>query len=229
MTKIVFGIFAHPDDEAFGPASTLLDEAKQGAEVHLVSLTAGENGSNPDDLPDLPDVRLAEWHEAGKLIGAKEMHHLGHIDGELDNMTLIQVADHIEKLITKTIDSHSSDCEVEIISMDTNGISGHIDHIVASYAAHLVFYRLKEKGAPVTQLRLYCIPRQQTGAKPNTKFVFMEPGRLTKEINQTLDHREYLPEVIAIMRCYHTQREDCDHHIEHLGDKVAIDNFIVKQ
>ena len=37
MKKIIFGIFAHPDDEAFGPSGTLLLETRSGTELHLIT------------------------------------------------------------------------------------------------------------------------------------------------------------------------------------------------
>ena len=58
MQKILFGIFAHPDDEAFGPVAALLDEVEKGTELHLITLTGGENGTNPDNLDNLGEVRL---------------------------------------------------------------------------------------------------------------------------------------------------------------------------
>jgi hypothetical protein len=57
----------------------------------------------------------------------------------------------------------------------------------------------------------------------------MEPGRLPEEINETVDNRNHLDEVLAIMRCHCTQRNDCEAHIDHLGERVAIDHFIVKE
>ena len=44
MKRVIFGIFAHPDDEAFGPSGTLLMETKAGTELHLITLTLGEAG-----------------------------------------------------------------------------------------------------------------------------------------------------------------------------------------
>ncbi|MFZ2494806.1 MAG: PIG-L family deacetylase [Candidatus Saccharimonadales bacterium] len=61
MKKVIFGIFAHPDDEAFGPAGTLIQEVQNGSEVHLITLTAGQAGSNPDNHEDPGAIRLKEW------------------------------------------------------------------------------------------------------------------------------------------------------------------------
>ncbi len=226
--KIIFGIFAHPDDEAFGPSGTLLREVKDGAELHLITLTAGENGANPDGHQDLSAVRLKEWHTAGQLIGATQMHHLSLTDGMLSNITMLAAVQQIEQIIRDTV-STSHDVEIELMSMDTNGITGHIDHIVASRTAHHVFYKLKDEGLSLTRLRLACIPRERTGNTPHYDFVFMEPGRLPEEIDEIIDNREYLDEVYAIMRTHHSQRDDGESHIRHRGDTVAIDYFIVKE
>lgn len=228
MQKVIFGIFAHPDDEAFGPSGTMLREVKSGAELHLIMLTAGQNGLNPDNVENLTEVRLEEWHHSGQLLGASSMHHLGYVDGELDNRSLISAADKIETIVQTVFKKHSDTVEIEFISMDTNGITGHVDHIVASYAAHLAFYKLKQASLPIRRLRLACIPREQTGDQPNTEFVFMEPGRLPGEIDEIIDNSEYIDEITEIMRCHHTQREDCEKHFKHLGNKVAINHFIIK-
>ena len=40
--------------------------------------------------------------------------------------------------------------EVEVITLDPNGLTGHIDHIVAARSASFVYFRLKADGVPVT-------------------------------------------------------------------------------
>ncbi|HEU4830759.1 MAG TPA: PIG-L family deacetylase, partial [Candidatus Saccharimonadales bacterium] len=104
MKKIIFGIFAHPDDEAFGPAGTLLLETRAGTELHLVTLTAGDAGTNPDNHTDLGKVRLEEWRKAGQLIGASSMHSLKYKDGQLNNLSMIEVGHEIIDLVDKAID-----------------------------------------------------------------------------------------------------------------------------
>ncbi|OYW85848.1 hypothetical protein B7Z17_01560, partial [Candidatus Saccharibacteria bacterium 32-49-10] len=199
-----------------------------GAELHLITLTAGQAGENPDSHDDLASVRLKEWREAGKKIGATGMHHLGFVDGELGNDAMIRATQQITQIVRDTVAAHKSATEVELMTMDTNGISGHIDHIVASRAAHYVFYLLKQEGLPMRHLKLVCIPRVQTGDEPNLDFVFMEPGRRADEIDQVVDNQDLVGEVYDIMRTHHTQRGDCEQHIRQLGDEVAIDHFIVR-
>lgn len=224
MKKVIFGIFAHPDDEAFGPSGTLLLETRDGTELHLITLTAGENGMNPDNHTYLRAVRLGEWRAAGNLMGATSMRHLGYTDGELGNNAFLEIVERLETIIRERGDKN---VEVEIMSMDLNGISGHIDHIVAARAASFVFYRLKAEGWPVSRLRLACIPRP-LAPKVDTKFVYMEPGRQRAEITETIDARCVVDKVYAIMRCHRTQRDDGEMHIKQSGEMVAVNYFIVK-
>jgi len=225
MKKILFGIFAHPDDEAFGPSGTLLLETRSGTELHLITLTAGENGMNPDNHSDLGAVRLEEWKQAGKLIGAAKMHHFGYEDGTLGNQDHVEITHKIESLIKEVVAS-SPDAAVEVMTMDLNGITGHIDHIVAARSAALAYYRLKEQGQPLTRLRLACIAENSL-LTVNTDFVLMEPGRTQDEITETIDARSVIEDVYAIIRTHHTQRSDGETHIERLGELVALNHFIV--
>lgn len=227
MQKIIFGIFAHPDDEAFGPAGTLLIETQSGSELHLISLTAGESGVNRDNHENLAEVRLQEWHQAGELLGATKLYHLGYVDGSLSNRDHIEITGQIQQIVHSVIDGRD-DVTVEFISMDLNGITGHIDHIVAGRSACLAFHRLCDEGLPMKRLRLACIPRQHFN-HPNTQFVYMEAGRSDSEINEIIDARHLVNNVRDIMHCHHTQRDDADSQINQLGDDIAIDHFIVQE
>lgn len=227
MKKIIFGIFAHPDDEAFGPAGTLLMETRAGTELHLITLTVGEAGTNPDNDKDLGAVRLAEWRAAGQLLGATSMHFLGFHDGQLNNQAMITAGHKIVDLITTILQSSDSDTVVEFMTIDLNGISGHIDHIVAARAACWAFYRLKKDDARLTRIRLACLPNTYL-ATSNTNWLYMEPGRTSKEIGETIDARALKNDIITVMRTHHSQRDDGESHIAHLGDNLGLNYFIVK-
>lgn len=227
VKKIIFGIFAHPDDEAFGPSGTLLLETRAGTELHLITLTAGENGMNPDSHQDLASVRLKEWRTAGRLMGASTMHHFGYIDGTLGNADHIAITARLETLVRGVASQQTEPVEIEFMSTDLNGITGHIDHIVAGRSACLAFYRLKAAGLPLSRIRLACLARAQL-ATPNTDFTFMEAGHPAAEIDETVDARAVASEVRAIMRAHHTQRQDGEVHIARRGDDVAVNHFIVR-
>ena len=99
MKKIIFAIFAHPDDEAFGPSGALLKEVKDGNDLHLITFTNGDAGMNPDNARDLGAVRTQEWDKAGQLFGAKTMHLLGYEDGRLSETPLNELRERCMRAI----------------------------------------------------------------------------------------------------------------------------------
>lgn len=228
MKKVIFGIFAHPDDEAFGPSGTLLTERKNGATIHLVSLTYGEAGANPDNAPDLAAVRQAEWRAAGALIGATSMTGLGYGDGHLNNLAMIEIQEKLVQLIRDQLATEADSVEVELLTNDINGITGHIDHIVAARSTSYAFYTLKATDSRIKRLRLSCIPRDYAPT-PATHWLYTDAGRDTHEIDETIDATLYRDEIIAIIRTHHSQRSDGEAHITNRADRIGIDNFIVKK
>jgi LmbE family N-acetylglucosaminyl deacetylase len=225
MKKIIFGIFAHPDDEAFGPSGTILQETRDGNDVHLMTLTLGDGGMNPDGHKDLGAVREKEWHKGGELMGAKSMHFLGIKDGCLCNTQLIEAGEMIVKTVKSILENAPKDIEIEFMSIDLNGISGHIDHIVAARAACWAFYRLKAEDERFTRIRLACMPKEYL-PEPNTDWLYMEPGRETTEIDEIADNRNLREEIIKIMRAHHSQRGDGEGHIERRGESLGM-NYII--
>lgn len=223
MKKILFGIFAHPDDEAFGPGGALIKAVHDGVELHLITLTLGQNGTNPDNAPDLGAVRREEWRKSGTMMGATGQHELGYIDGRLCNIEMLEIADKIERIVRETISDQ--DVEVEFMGFDLNGLTGHIDHIVASRALCLAFYRLKQRDDRFTRVRLFCLPREQN-PEVDTDWIYMEAGRTPEEISEVIDAREYHDQIIEVMHTHHSQRGDAQTQINALGRDIGINHFI---
>ncbi len=44
-SKVLLAVFAHPDDETFGPGGTLARYAAEGVDVHYACATRGETAS----------------------------------------------------------------------------------------------------------------------------------------------------------------------------------------
>lgn len=225
MDKVIFGIFAHPDDEAFGPAGTLIMETRAGAELHLITVTPGDAGMNPDHVENLAEVRLAEWRQAGQLIGAKDMHSLGYKDGSLNNNQFHEIAEKIEEIV-RAATAARTDISIEFMSMDLNGVTGHLDHILVGRVAAYVFYRLKATDKRLSRLRLACLSDKYFPAS-NYEWVYMDAGRSETEIDETVDAREHLDTIHAVMDAHHSQRHDAQAHLTRLGDDVAANHFIV--
>lgn len=228
MKKVIFGIFAHPDDEAFGPCGTLIQEVKNGSDVHLLLLTYGDAGQNPDNVPDLAAVREREWREAGAAIGATSLRGLGYSDGHLDNIAMQTIATEVEPLVASTIAQYEMPISVEFITLEPNGLTGHIDHIVAARMASFVFYRLKSTGAPLSSIRFYC-NSETTAPIHTTDWIYADKGHPEHEIDETIDARHLREQILAVMGCHTTQRADCEHYQTLQGDRLGVDHFIVKQ
>jgi LmbE family N-acetylglucosaminyl deacetylase len=83
----VLAIGAHPDDVEFGCGATLARWARDGAFVELLVLTDGSKGSwEPDqDLEALVATRRQEQRAAARTLGARGVHYLDAVDGELEN------------------------------------------------------------------------------------------------------------------------------------------------
>lgn len=226
MKKVTFGIFAHPDDEAFGPCGALLVEKAAGNEVHLILATAGENGANPDNVADLGNVRLDEWHEAGRLIGADSMHHLGYIDGMLSNSLYLEVAKKIEAIIRETINDRDDIGAIEFMSLDLGGITGHIDHIFMTRVACYVFYTMQAHDDRFSRIRLACLSAEDK-PEPNCTWLYMDAGRKPDAIDETIDVRDHLETIDTIMRAHHSQRGDYQAIVDRLDGRAARNYFVI--
>jgi LmbE family N-acetylglucosaminyl deacetylase len=79
-------IGAHPDDIEFGSGGTLAKWAAAGCRVTMLVVTDGSKGSwDPDmDPAELAATRIAEQRAAAARLGAGEVRHLEHVDGELE-------------------------------------------------------------------------------------------------------------------------------------------------
>ncbi len=201
-------------------------ETKAGNDLHLVTLTLGDAGTNPDNHENLGKIRDQEWRKGGELMGATSMHFLGFKDGCLCNQSMIEAGEKIVQLV-KDVTATREDVEIDFMTIDLNGITGHIDHIVAARAASWAFYTLKNQGLPMSRLRFACTPRTMA-PRSNIDWIYMEAGRPLEEIDEIIDARQYRDELLQIIRCHHTQRGDGEIHIKSQGDQLGLNYFIVK-
>lgn len=134
--KKVLCVFAHPDDEAFGPGGTIAKWAREGTVIHLLCATKGENEVMKASKPKIGDTRSKELRSAAKILGIKKISFLGFSDGRICNNDLLK----LEKIITKKIKSFNPH---RILTFDLNGVSGHIDHIAVSSATTQAFKKTK--------------------------------------------------------------------------------------
>ena len=209
MKQVFIGIFAHPDDESFGPSGTLVLKTAEGADVHLICATGGESGMNPDNHDDLGEVRIQEWLAAGTLLGAKSQHHLGYHDGTLSNNQFREIAAKAEMIITAILAEYPDETEVTIVTMDQNGISGHIDHITISFVASFVFVNMRDAESRLKNVWYFCVSDKILPAA-NTGFVFMSKGKTDAQIDIRNDITSVFEQKKQIMRAHVSQRGDAE-------------------
>lgn len=226
MKKVVFGVFAHPDDEAFLPSGTLIRYVTAGADLHLICATRGEQGQNPDKVADLGKLRENEWLKSGKLMGASSQKQLGYPDGALSNNLFTQISKDIYSQTIKVIKSYSEPVEIIFVTYDNCGVTGHLDHIAISFVTTQVYCQLKEtlSSHSFGALRYACLC--EAGAPKNdTSFVFMPKGQAHNCIDETEDVSDVLERKKQVMRAHHSQRRDAEIIITRLGSNLAYEHF----
>jgi LmbE family N-acetylglucosaminyl deacetylase len=94
-------IGAHSDDIEFGCGATLAKWSAAGCEVHLLVCTDGSKGTwdAAADLGALVAQRKTEQAAAAAALGAREVHYLDLVDGDLrdDRATLARVCECIRR------------------------------------------------------------------------------------------------------------------------------------
>jgi N-acetyl-1-D-myo-inositol-2-amino-2-deoxy-alpha-D-glucopyranoside deacetylase len=191
----LFAIFAHPDDEAFGPAGTLATYAKD-RDVYLICVTRGNRGKNNDGHADLASVRERELMESAAFLGVKEVFVLDYEDGSLSNNLYHDMAADIQMLI----DRYRPDT---LLTFDVNGISGHLDHIAVAMVCTFVFYRTDY----LTTL-LYHVMTVRERAEFHDYFVYMPPGYADDQIDLEVDISAVWETKRNAVCCHRSQKGD---------------------
>jgi mycothiol S-conjugate amidase len=134
-------VYAHPDDESFTSAGTLLHCAEAGAAVHLVCATRGECGVAGADAAA---VRTGELMCAATALGVTSVHLLGHRDSgmagapennhpqALCRAPIAYVAAQLVALIS-VLRPHT------VLTFGPGGGYGHPDHLAIHHATLAAF------------------------------------------------------------------------------------------
>jgi LmbE family N-acetylglucosaminyl deacetylase len=166
----LLAVFAHPDDESFGPGGTLALYARRGVEIYLICATRGEAGKIPDSMNDesktVAELREEELRCAASLLGLKEVYFLDYRDsgmeGTLDN-------DHPHALSAAPVEDVAAKIthllrQIKpqvVITHDPKGGYLHPDHIATHNATVEAFYasndpdRYKSNLPPHSPQKLY--------------------------------------------------------------------------
>lgn len=190
----ILGIFAHPDDETFGPGGTFAKYAKAGHQVYTLTATRGQVGmtSSQKIEGNVGKQRESELKEATKILGVKEAFVLDFADGSLNEQQLPVLKILIEKVVNQI--------KPEIIIIfEPLGISLHLDHIAVSKAVVSLFDQGK-----ITPKKIYYFGLSNELAKQ-----FGRDYGLSKDEKAVLiDISKEWPIKLAAMKKHRTQKKD---------------------
>lgn len=214
--KTVVAVFAHPDDEAFGPSGTIA-LLSQKYDVYLLCATRGEAGMGGGEHKHLGKVREKELHHSAKILGVKKVYFLGFVDGTLSNS--------LYHALAKKIETHLKKLKPEIIiTSEPRGVSGHIDHITVSMATSFVCQKL-----PFVKTILYHCIRYEDSLKEKNYFIYFPPGYKKEEIGKVVDISDVWPIKYKAMMAHKSQIADAKRILENRKHARIEEYFLVTQ
>lgn len=185
-------IFAHPDDEAFGPSGTILNYARK-IPVELICVTSGDY---PRD-EEKGRMREAELINSSQILGIKKVHFLRFHDGELCNNNYHSISDKIKEIL----DEVKPDT---IMTFDQNGVSGHLDHIAVSMISTYLYERLKY----IKQIMYFCNASGVKKLMGKKYFVYFPPGVDEESTDLVVDVSKVWKTKLNAMKAHISQVKD---------------------
>jgi LmbE family N-acetylglucosaminyl deacetylase len=147
--RTLLAVFAHPDDESFGPGGTLARYAAEGVAVHLVCATRGEAGEADPSLLEgyesLAQRRTAELECAARVLGLAGVYFLGYRDsgmvGTADNSHPNALVNAPVAEVAEKVTAYIRRLQPQVvITSDPHGGYGHLDHIAIHRATVAAFH-----------------------------------------------------------------------------------------
>lgn len=218
VKPVLVCIFAHPDDEAFGPAGTIHKFTKTH-DVYLLCATKGQAGqdSRTKTSISLTSQRAQELRESAKILGIKKVYFLGFKDGTLSNNLYHKLADKIQ--------THLEKLEPEIVlTTENRGVSGHIDHIVVSMVTTFVFLKL-----PKIKELWYVVISKERAAKMKDYFIYFPPGYSKDEVDKVVDVSDVWDIKVQAMFAHESQKHDAQRILKHAENNPKEEYFLIQK
>ena len=215
--KTAVCVFAHPDDESFGPSGTIYKLAREN-DVYILCATRGEAGRNSlSEQKELAKIRELELKKSARFLGVKKVYFLDFIDGTLSNSLYHALADKIEK--------HLRRLKPElIITFEPHGISGHIDHIVVSRVSTFVFKKLPF----IKKIMYHCITDTVASKVGKNYFIEFGDGYKGSEIDKIVDISNVWDIKVKAMLMHKSQIHDAQRLIKARKNHPKEEYFLIK-
>jgi LmbE family N-acetylglucosaminyl deacetylase len=153
--RTLMGVFAHPDDETFGPGATLARYAAEGANVHVIIATDGIAGSveaahKLAEHEQLAQVRSTELSNAAVALGVTTIWSLPYRDSGMRGtppnehpQALIQQP--IDRLVDNLLEYIERLQPQVLLTHDPWGGYGHPDHIRCCESVTAAFHVARDR------------------------------------------------------------------------------------
>jgi LmbE family N-acetylglucosaminyl deacetylase len=205
--------FAHPDDETFTLAGSIIKWVKAGHQISLITATYGQMGLSADIKVDSPEhlgqLRKVEMENAAKITGISKIHYFGLMDGDLQNESDASLIDKILLIMQE----EKPDV---VITFEKNGGSNHPDHIKMSAVTTQAF---KEYLADSKKhVRLYHTVTPQSYYAEYVKAGVANTGFGTpkgvpdEQITTFLDVTDVFDLKMKAIECHKTQWKDVERY-----------------
>jgi len=207
-------VFAHPDDEAFGPSGTLAKFSKTH-EIYILCATKGEIGQSSIHTKNLYKIREEELENSARILGVKKVYFLGFQDGTLSNSIYHKLAQKIQEKI------HKLKPEI-IITYEPLGVSGHIDHITVSLVTTYVARKLKV----ASNLLYYCIAEKEREYLEDY-FIHFPQGHKRKDADLIVDISAQWDKKLQAIGAHKSQSKDAQSILKIL-EKLPKEEYFLK-
>lgn len=215
MSSVV-GIFAHPDDETFGPGGTLAAMAREN-DVFIICATNGDGklGNRKKEI-SLGKLRRKELLASAKILGIKKVFFLGYQDGALSHNLYHKIAEDVLKIVRKLKPQ-------TLITFEPRGVSGHIDHVVMSMITSFVFPEVKS----AKKLMKYCLPIENSKLLGLDYFIHFPLGYTEEEIDEVVDTSKVWEQKVEAMHQHASQISDVERILKRTNHLPHQENFLV--
>jgi LmbE family N-acetylglucosaminyl deacetylase len=207
-------VFAHPDDEAMGPSGIIAKWALRN-NVYLICVT---DGSQPNrGVKKLAQTRKQELLNSAKILGIKKVYFLGYRDGELRNNIYHKVAKDIEKILIKLKPKI-------LLTFETRGVSGHLDHVFVSLVTSFVFQKLK-----FIKKIYYAAILKKHSQQIKDYFIYFPEGYDRDQIDHIEDVAGVWDKKIEAIKAHKSQKRDVNRILKRMKTSATDEFFLVRK